>query len=192
MICNDCGTEKIRLRDYACKECRRIYLKEWYQRNRKAHDETSKKWVVENKERRKEISKKYDDKTSSKEAKSIRKKEDYLNNKEKYREWSKNADPVKMRAAKNRRRARIRGNGFIKYDRNLIFERDNNTCAYCGKLGTHLDHIQSIFKGGADIPDNVTVACQPCNFSKGPKIATEFMLPKFKKIKLQLDTLWPN
>lgn len=54
----------------------------------------------------------------------------------------------------------------------------NPRCAYCGvKLSmkpgkansVHLDHVNPYSKGGATSTENIVVACQKCNLSKGAK-----------------------
>lgn len=42
-------------------------------------------------------------------------------------------------------------------------------CEYCGASGIPLanDHIIPLVKGGPDVPDNIVLACQHCNSSKG-------------------------
>lgn len=64
-------------------------------------------------------------------------------------------------------------------------------CAYCGakgevwwpltytdKVGCHMvmkgfefDHVHPEFHGGAATPENIVIACRPCNRSKGAKIS---------------------
>lgn len=55
--------------------------------------------------------------------------------------------------------------------RRSIFERDGSICAYCHDTEGpfHLDHIHPVSKGGSSAPENLTVACAPCNHSKGCK-----------------------
>ena len=52
-----------------------------------------------------------------------------------------------------------------------IFERDDFTCAYCGKRGVSLecDHVIPVSQGGSSNDDNLTTACRDCNRSKGAK-----------------------
>jgi 5-methylcytosine-specific restriction endonuclease McrA len=47
-------------------------------------------------------------------------------------------------------------------------------CAYCDAFATHLDHVQPIAKGGADVEANIVPACAPCNLSKGAKTLAEW------------------
>ncbi len=42
-------------------------------------------------------------------------------------------------------------------------------CTYCGGPAGTLDHIVPRHRGGANLPDNATAACQRCNSSKGRK-----------------------
>ncbi len=51
-----------------------------------------------------------------------------------------------------------------------IYRRDNNTCQYCGSTRSlTIDHLIPRCKGGADLWDNLTVACATCNTKKGSK-----------------------
>ena len=54
--------------------------------------------------------------------------------------------------------------------RKAIFERDNNTCQYCGKKKRKdkltIDHVIPLSKGGAHGPENIVTACRPCNSRK--------------------------
>jgi hypothetical protein len=65
----------------------------------------------------------------------------------------------------------VRRKGLPQSLRNEIFERDGPDCAYCGTLltkdGFTVDHIRPVAMGGSDDPENLTVACRPCNSSKG-------------------------
>jgi hypothetical protein len=58
----------------------------------------------------------------------------------------------------------------------FVHERDGATCQYCGcKDGPfHLDHIVPWAMGGEHSPENLTVACAQCNWSKGSKTLEEW------------------
>lgn len=58
----------------------------------------------------------------------------------------------------------------------IIFQRDNFTCQYCGKIGGKLecDHIVPFSQGGSDEIENLITACQKCNRSKRDKNADTF------------------
>lgn len=61
--------------------------------------------------------------------------------------------------------------------REIVFERDNYICSYCGKRGGKLecDHIIPITKGGSNKLSNLTTACIKCNRSKHNKILKEWI-----------------
>lgn len=70
----------------------------------------------------------------------------------------------------------LRGfNGFfrreIRFSRRNIFERDKNTCQYCGKRFAKsdltIDHVIPQSKGGLDTWENLVLACVKCNVHKG-------------------------
>jgi len=66
-------------------------------------------------------------------------------------------------------------NGMIrheaKFSRHSIFERDRNTCQYCGKTLPRsqltLDHVLPQSRGGLETWENLVVACMRCNVRKG-------------------------
>ncbi len=53
-----------------------------------------------------------------------------------------------------------------------IFERDNFTCAYCGKssyadgVKLHVDHVVPKATGGASVVGNLITSCATCNITK--------------------------
>ena len=61
--------------------------------------------------------------------------------------------------------------------RHDILIRDGYRCAYCGaeNIPLELDHIIPRSRGGSDNPENLTLACKPCNSSKGAKNLNEWM-----------------
>lgn len=60
--------------------------------------------------------------------------------------------------------------------RQIIFKRDDYTCAYCGKRGGHLtvDHIFPFSRGGDYRYENLATACFPCNRAKGARTPEEW------------------
>lgn len=60
--------------------------------------------------------------------------------------------------------------------REIVFDRDNYTCKYCGQIGGKLecDHIVPISKGGSNKLSNLTTACLKCNRSKRNKNISEW------------------
>ncbi len=61
--------------------------------------------------------------------------------------------------------------------RRMVFERDGNRCFYCGATDGpfEIDHMWPWSRGGAHIPENLAVACRPCNRSKGSMSLEEWM-----------------
>lgn len=57
------------------------------------------------------------------------------------------------------------------YDRKtfkeMILERDENICQYCGRYGDTVDHIKPKSEGGISSPINCVAACRKCNTNKG-------------------------
>ena len=68
-------------------------------------------------------------------------------------------------------------NGFyhkdVRFSRRNIFERDRNTCQYCGttfnKMDLTIDHVVPRSRGGKDTWDNLVLACVKCNVKKGDR-----------------------
>lgn len=64
-----------------------------------------------------------------------------------------------------------------KLRRDIVFSRDDFTCAYCGKRGGRLevDHKIPFIKGGNDEIENLVTSCVRCNRQKKDKTYEEFM-----------------
>lgn len=75
----------------------------------------------------------------------------------------------------------------VKFTRHNIFERDNNTCQYCGqkfdRKDLNLDHVVPRDRGGETSWENIVCSCIPCNSSKGNRTPTEAGLRLLKKPK---------
>lgn len=167
-------------KNVTCRECvraiskaRSAYHDQWRAKNPEKFNAGCRRWAEANKSRSKEIKDASYQKHREKRLES--KRTYYLNNKEKYRAWDKLVDPNIRRGVKNRRRARIEGNGFVKYNPAEIFARDGHSCIYCDAPALHLDHLIPIARGGPDTPDNVAAACARCNKRKGKKTPSEFL-----------------
>jgi hypothetical protein len=54
-----------------------------------------------------------------------------------------------------------------------IFDRDNFTCQYCGRMPPdvmlEVDHIIPVSKGGSNEPENLRTSCAACNRGKSDK-----------------------
>ncbi len=75
----------------------------------------------------------------------------------------------------------------VKFTRHNIFERDNNTCQYCGRLfdrkDLNLDHVLPRDKGGLTTWENVVCSCIRCNTRKGNKLPHEVHMALIRKPK---------
>jgi 5-methylcytosine-specific restriction endonuclease McrA len=73
----------------------------------------------------------------------------------------------------------------VKFTRHNIFERDKNTCQYCGKhfdkKDLNLDHVIPRDRGGATTWENIVCSCIPCNTRKGNRLPREAGMKLLKK-----------
>ncbi len=85
-------------------------------------------------------------------------------------------------------------NGFVRREvrlsRRNIFERDANTCQYCGrrlpKPDLTIDHVLPRSRGGKDTWCNLVLACVECNLKKGS------LTPKEAHMKLLHEPAVPK
>ena len=65
------------------------------------------------------------------------------------------------------------------WKREYVSQRDNWRCRYCGRRVTrrsrHIDHSTSRRNGGTNHLNNLRIACQSCNLSKGALNARQFL-----------------
>jgi 5-methylcytosine-specific restriction endonuclease McrA len=75
----------------------------------------------------------------------------------------------------------------VKFTRHNVFERDNNTCQYCGKVferqELNLDHVLPRDKGGLTTWENVVCSCIPCNTRKGNRLPHQAHMRLIRKPK---------
>lgn len=108
--------------------------------------------------------------------------EKYLRSKTRHQElmrkWRKE-NPVATRTSTARYRARKNGavGTHTAEDVALQMSMQCGLCYWCGaKLDQYeVDHFFPISKGGGDGPDNIVVACVPCNRSKHAKQPEDFI-----------------
>jgi len=77
------------------------------------------------------------------------------------------------------RRARKKGNGgtHTSEDVRAQYERQKGKCFYCGeRVGDkyHVDHVMPLILEGSNGKENIVIACQKCNCSKGGKHPMDF------------------
>jgi 5-methylcytosine-specific restriction endonuclease McrA len=75
----------------------------------------------------------------------------------------------------------------VKFTRHNIFERDHNTCQYCGKhfdrKDLNLDHVIPRDRGGLTTWENIVCSCIPCNSRKANRTPQEANLKLIRKPK---------
>jgi 5-methylcytosine-specific restriction endonuclease McrA len=75
----------------------------------------------------------------------------------------------------------------VKFTRHNIFERDHNTCQYCGKhfdrKDLNLDHVVPRDRGGTTTWENIVCACIPCNTRKANRTPAEARMHLIRKPK---------
>src|ERR1700678_3468154 len=75
----------------------------------------------------------------------------------------------------------------VKFTRHNIFERDNNTCQYCGQTfdrkDLNLDHVIPRDRGGPTTWENIVCSCIPCNTLKANHTPQEAGLHLIRKPK---------
>jgi 5-methylcytosine-specific restriction endonuclease McrA len=73
----------------------------------------------------------------------------------------------------------------VRFSRRNIFERDSNTCQYCGrrfsKSDLTLDHVVPRSRGGRDSWENLVLACVNCNVRKGNRTPEEAQIRLVRK-----------
>ena len=73
----------------------------------------------------------------------------------------------------------------VKFTRHNIFERDKNTCQYCGKTfdraELNLDHVVPRDRGGPTNWENIVCSCIPCNTRKANRTPREAAMQLVKK-----------
>jgi 5-methylcytosine-specific restriction endonuclease McrA len=74
-------------------------------------------------------------------------------------------------------RAQIQRPSLPESVRAYVINRDEKCCRYCGSnTGPfEIDHVFPWSRGGSDTPENLVVACQTCNRSKGSKLLSEWL-----------------
>jgi 5-methylcytosine-specific restriction endonuclease McrA len=75
----------------------------------------------------------------------------------------------------------------VKFTRHNIFERDKNTCQYCGDIfdrkDLNLDHVTPRDRGGPTTWENIVCSCISCNTRKSNRTPAEAGLRLVRKPK---------
>jgi 5-methylcytosine-specific restriction endonuclease McrA len=73
----------------------------------------------------------------------------------------------------------------VKFTRHNIFERDRNTCQYCGRAfdrrDLNLDHVFPRDRGGQMTWENIVCSCIACNTRKGNRTPQEAKMHLIRK-----------
>jgi len=75
----------------------------------------------------------------------------------------------------------------VKFTRHNIFERDKNTCQYCGRVfdrkDLNLDHVIPRDRGGPTTWENIVCSCVECNTRKANRTPQEAGMRLIRKPK---------
>lgn len=98
----------------------------------------------------------------------------------------RDANPESAKAISERRRAAVKGapGDFTKDDLLRQLEKQQGLCFYCHKdlaAKPTVDHYIPLSKGGTHYPDNIVLACWPCNASKHDTLPADFLLKLNKR-----------
>ena len=78
-------------------------------------------------------------------------------------------------------------NKEVKFTRHNVFERDKNTCQYCGhkfdRKDLNIDHVIPRHRGGLTTWTNVVCSCVDCNRRKGSRSPEEARMRLIRKPK---------
>ncbi len=161
------GTKSLRSH---CNACRATGARHWYSDNTNRGKETRRRYSEENKEALKQKELEY--REQHREEARSRAAEWYKENPERGK--------ANAKVAGHKRRARIAkvGGRFTKADIRNLYSIQGACCYYCStsiKEGYEIEHMLPISRGGSNGPDNLCLACAPCNRSKHTKTAEEFI-----------------
>jgi len=101
------------------------------------------------------------------------------------------SDPSGNRAANHKRRVSKIGisASVTAADIRNQFAAQGQRCYYCwtflGLIGYEVDHFIALAQGGRHSPDNIVIACRPCNLSKNKFDAFAY----FKKIGVKVEPI---
>jgi hypothetical protein len=73
------------------------------------------------------------------------------------------------------------GTSWCDAESDKVLERDGARCRYCAlrleENEVTFDHVFPRSRGGSDKPDNLVVACMPCNLKKSDRTPAEAEMP---------------
>lgn len=168
----------------SCTECRRQYIKEYYEENKEQIQAVNKKYAAKrpevrtiaranyrqtHREKIRAASKEYNQRKEVKARVRERSRTPAAIARLK-RYWQSERGKLISTRARQKRRARKKQVHHWKYtdtELKLLYEKFNNVCAYCGSTERlTIDHAVPLSKGGSDVLGNLLPACMTCNCSK--------------------------
>jgi 5-methylcytosine-specific restriction endonuclease McrA len=157
----------------------------YYQKHRDAKRARTKAYKEANKERVREWGRQWE--AANRDRKRELARESYARRREKeiarVVEWTKN-NRDKQAAARARRRANVVAAGGVVTETDIVMRRElqQGLCYYCGDSPTRweVDHFIPLDRGGSGAPENIVMACMPCNRSKGNKLPWERWPSRFE------------
>lgn len=131
---------------------------EWRAANPDKHREAARRWRAANEEHVRERQKKWRERTAERRAEALR-------------AWHA-ANPEKVKAARWRRKANLRGAPSSNFSGRQLADRIayfGGLCWMCKEPYAHLDHVKPLSRGGSHMLANIRPACASCNLSKKNK-----------------------
>lgn len=163
-------------REARCKPCRSAASKEWADRNKDKVSAANRAYRTKHAEQIHKSQREW--RAANKEYIARKNREWYENNKVRHRENGKRwalRNPDKMKAMyRAAHKGRKMGPKALGYASIIV----NDPCAYCGKKGGTVDHIDPIARGGSNEWNNLAGACRKCNASKCASPLIEFLARK--------------
>lgn len=159
------------------REQKRAYTAEHAEENRAR----VKAWKAANPERAAELARRYRER--NRDIIRVRHLADYYRQmaenpekvRAKRRAWAKTQKGVLAnRAARHKRRGAPYTDEAKKWIASLV----DPVCFYCGRIGTEIDHMTPISRGGTGERANLVPCCRRCNSRKGNQTAEEFLARK--------------
>ena len=173
-ICSRCKIEKSveefhkrssRKNGYApaCKSCKKVIAKKYYDKNAEAVKERTRNWRRDNPE-------KFND------YKSRWNKANPQSARDRAKRWARE-NPERVRKNVHARRTReLEAQGFaLESQIEARLDYHGRRCIYCKGPYEHLDHFFSLSRGGTNWPANLVPSCANCNRSKNARNPWDFI-----------------
>ena len=166
---------------YASSPERREAQQQWVDANRENVRKTKLAWYYRNADREKAKKRaKHAASPELREAKRLYRLAHRDEFREYYREWAKNnRDAIRAHLRNNKAMRKAAPGKHTAADIRRIYAEQCGLCTYCGvEVGDrfHVDHDIPLARGGSNGPENLCIACRPCNTSKQALTGAEFRL----------------